>query len=188
MHAAHSTRAALACLAIMLSGCVAPTTPLAPIAASTPVLDELARNKAAVRRWYEEGDNKGNVAIADEVFAPDVQMYHPTSPEPLRGIEPIKQGSLGLHKAFPGFIGKVLDLTAEGDKVTCRWSLEGVHQGEFLGIPPTNKPFKLQGLVLYRFAAGKIVEGWYAADMYTFFTQLGAMPPGSPAAVPTPQP
>ena len=182
-----STVAALSILTFPLVGCQAAVAPGAAPVLVAAAPSEQERNKAAVRRWYEEGDNKGNPAIADEIFAADVVMHHPTSPEPIIGTAPIKAGSAGLHQAFPGFVGKVVELLAEGDRVTARWSLEGAQKGAFMGIPPTNKPFKLEGITVYRFAGGKIAEGWYAADMYSFFSQIGALPPGSPpAAAPAP--
>jgi steroid delta-isomerase-like uncharacterized protein len=165
-----------------LAGCAVPAAPpAAGAAAATADAATVERQKALIRRWQEEGDNRGNVAIADEIFAPDVVAYHPTSPTPLRGVEPIKQGALGLHAAFPGYVGTLDDLFGEGDRVTMRWTIQGVHQGPFLGIPATGKAFTLKGINIYRFAGGKVVEAWYAADMLGFFQQLGVDPPTPPA-------
>ncbi len=173
--------------AAALAGCAPAVSPgQATMPQATSASADVERNKAAIRRWLEEGDNKGNVAIADEVFAPEVVLYHPTSPEPLRGIEVIKQGSMGLHKAFPGFKGTLDDVIGEGDKVTVRWTLKGVHQGEFMGIPASGKPFTITGISIYRFVGGKIVEGWYAVDMMSFYAQIGATPAGTPPAAPAP--
>ena len=42
--------------------------------------------------------------------------------------------------------------------------MSGTHQGEFLGIPPTGKAFKVTHIQIYRFAGGKIVEHWAVRD------------------------
>lgn len=184
-----SPRFLLPLLAVLALGACTPAVAPAQAPAAAAAASEVERNKAAVVRWLVEGDDKGNPAIADEIFAPDVVMHHPTSPTPLRGVEVIKQGSMGLHKTFPGFKGERLDVFGEGDRVVVRWSLSGTHQGEFMGIPATNKPFTLTGTTIYKLAGGKVVEAWYAADMMGFYAQIGATPPGTPpAASPAPSP
>ena len=37
--------------------------------------------KAKVRRGIEDGWNKGNLAVFDEVCAPNVAYHHPTNPQ-----------------------------------------------------------------------------------------------------------
>lgn len=145
--------------------------PAAPAAAS------VERNKAQIRHWLEDGDNKGNLAVADEVFAPNVVMYHPLSPEPLRGVEVIKAGAQALRHAFPDNAGTIEDVIGEGDRVTVRWTLRGTHQGEFMGVAPTHKPVAIKGISIYRFEGGKIVEAWYVVDMLGFYQQIGVAPP-----------
>lgn len=137
---------------------------------------QLERNKAAIIRWLEEGDNKNQPEIADEVFAPDVVMYHPTSPTPLVGVEPIKMGTIGMRQAFPDFHGTIEDVFGEGDRVTVRWTLRGTHQGAFMGLPATGKSFVQPGISVYRFVDGMVVEAWYAVNMLDFLQQIGAMP------------
>lgn len=143
---------------------------------------ELERNKAAIVRWLEEGDNQNNLAIADEVFAPEVVMYHPTSPTPIVGVEPIKVGSAAMRQAFPDYHGEIHDVFGEGDRVCVRWTLRGTHQAPFMGLPATGKPFALPGLSVYRFAHGQVVEAWYGVNMLDFLGQIGLVPPlGAPA-------
>ena len=144
---------------------------------SIPGAVEVDRNKAAILRWLNEGDNQNNLAVADEVFAPDVVVYHPTRPTPLRGVEAIKQGSAGLRAAFPDFVGTNDDVFGENDRVVVRWTLRGTHKGSFMGIAPTGKSFVLPGISIYRFAGGKIVEAWYGVNMLDLFQQLGVTPP-----------
>ena len=56
----------------------------------------LEENKAIVRRWIEEL-NKRNLAILDELIAPD--FFHPT--HQLRGLEEYKQFMTMFGKAYP---------------------------------------------------------------------------------------
>jgi predicted ester cyclase len=72
------------------------------------------------------------------------------------------------------------DMVAEGDKLAVRWTVQGSHLGELLGIPPTGKPVRFSGISIYRLAAGKIAEQWEQWDRLPLLQQLGVLP--TPAA------
>lgn len=61
---------------------------------------------------------------------------------------------------------------AEGDKVAVRWSMEGIHKGELMGMPATGKNIAFTGMIIDRFAEGKIVEHWEQFDMLGMMQQL----------------
>lgn len=65
------------------------------------------------------------------------------------------------------------DLIAEGDKVVCRFTASGTHQGEFMGIPPTEKRVTIMEIRIYRIIGGKIVECWGLFDQMGLMQQLG---------------
>jgi predicted ester cyclase len=65
------------------------------------------------------------------------------------------------------------DLIAEGDKVVCRFTASGTHQGEFMGIPPTEKRVTIMKIHIYRIIGGKIVECWGLFDQMGLMQQLG---------------
>ena len=132
-------------------------------------------NKAIVRHFYEEV-NKGNLAIMDELIAPDFVLHHPLSPEAVRGPEGFKQLVTGLRTAFPDLSITAEDLIAEGDKVAAWFTVRGTHQGTLLDIPPTGKPVMLTGVAMYRIAGGKIVEDRVAEDLLALMQQLGRAP------------
>jgi hypothetical protein len=46
----------------------------------------------------------------------------------------------------------------------------------FAGIPATNKPERQEGMVMYRFKAGKAASAKLIFDRLGVFQQLGAMP------------
>jgi hypothetical protein len=68
------------------------------------------------------------------------------------------------------------DMVAEGDKVATRVTMTGTHKGEIMGIPPTNKKVTVSGIVIDRFAGGKIVEDNGIFDMLGLMRQLGLVP------------
>ena len=66
----------------------------------------------------------------------------------------------------------------QGDLYCCRFTMSGVHQGEFMGVPATGRPYALAGITVMRFGdAGTVVERWSTADFFGLFMQLGAFPP-----------
>ena len=48
--------------------------------------------------------------------------------------------------------------------------------GEFAGLPPTNKTFEVPIVVIYEIENGKIVNHWLLADNMGVMQQLGAIP------------
>jgi steroid delta-isomerase-like uncharacterized protein len=131
-------------------------------------------NKALVRRVIEEGWNKHNLALLDELYA-DCVYYNPATGE-IKG-EALKQFLASMLAAFPDIRFTIEDLVAEGDKVVTRWSCTVTHQGEFMGLAPTGKQFTKSGIVISRIVEGKVVEERVEFDTLGFFQQLGALPP-----------
>jgi predicted ester cyclase len=63
-----------------------------------------------------------------------------------------------LRTAFADIYVTLDDAIAEGDKVGWRYTFQGTHKGELLGIPPTGKVVTITGSVISRFAGGKWAE------------------------------
>jgi len=84
-------------------------------------------NKVLVRRWIEEGVNKGNLAIIDELFDPDV-VSHDHLAGDFRGTEDgPKRTVTTFRAAFPDIHFTIEDLITEDDKVVTRWTASGTH-------------------------------------------------------------
>ena len=58
----------------------------------------MAGEATTARRFIEEILGTGDWSSAGEVLQPDVVMYHPSAPEPVRGLEAV-QGFLGMFPA-----------------------------------------------------------------------------------------
>jgi predicted ester cyclase len=56
-----------------------------------------------------------------------------------------------------------------------RYTISGTHQGEFQGIAPTGKRFKVSALQLARFEGGRCVERWGSTDELGMMKQLGIL-------------
>lgn len=134
------------------------------------------KNKAIVRRFFEEFINKGNLAVADEVLGPNIDhVAHGAPPGTPLGAEGAKKRLPVFRNAFPDFRVTVEDVVAEGDKVACRVTFKGTHKGEFQGIAPTNRPVTFSWIVIDRVAGGKIVERSALYDRLGLMQQLGVV-------------
>ena len=137
-------------------------------------------NKAVVRRWNELW-NTHNVAAVGEMVTSDYVRHDPNAPE-VRGPEAEKQLVTMYLTAFPDLHFTIEDLVAEGDTVVARLTAHGTHQGELLGMPPSNTRVTIMAVEIYRLADGKIAEQWVVSDTLGMLQQLGAIPtPGAPA-------
>jgi len=81
-----------------------------------------------------------------------------------------------LLRAFPDLHVTVEDLIEEGDKVACRNTVTGTHQGEYKGLPPSGKSVTYNEIFICRFTGGKIAEIWGVVDVFSQMKQLGAIP------------
>lgn len=121
--------------------------------------------------------NQGNVALLDEVLAPDFILHDPSSPIPagIHSREDYKQYLLSFRVGFQGQFAND-DVIAEGEKVVVRYTFRGTHQGQWRGVPSSNKAMTFTGTVTYRIVDGKIVEGWQNVDSLGVMRQLGLIP------------
>ena len=128
----------------------------------------LEENKAIVRRYFE-AVKKRNLAITDELVAPD--YFHRGFQ--VRSRKEWKQSMTAVLDAFPDYLETIEDMMAEGDKVWVRYKAMGTNTGVYGGVPPTGKKATYEAVCIYRIVSGKIVEMWSVSDMLDFYKQLG---------------
>lgn len=134
-------------------------------------------NKALVRRYHEEIFNKGNLAVADEVFDSNYLNSEFDKMGLPRGPEGFKQYATMIRTALPDVNLTIEDQVAEGDREVHRITARGTHKGNFMDIPPTNKHVEISGIMIDHIAGGKVVETWAQVDMFGLMQQLGVIPP-----------
>jgi predicted ester cyclase len=78
-----------------------------------------------------------------------------------------------FRAAFPDLHMAPVDVLADGDKIVVRGTISGTHQGEFMGIPPTNKSFEAQFIDIIEIHDGKATEHWGVTDQAAMMQQLG---------------
>ena len=134
-------------------------------------------NKTVIRRFLKDFFEGGNLELADELFAPDYVLHDPAVPGEVRGPEGIKQFVSMYRSAYPDTHFTVEDQIAEGDRVVTRWTGQGTHEGELMGIPPTGNRVTVTGIEFDRVSDGKMQETWVNYDALGMMQQLGVIPP-----------
>ena len=135
-------------------------------------------NKATFNRFYDAmntGDAEVISKTIDEDGEPNV-LFHAPVPTGATGAQALKQVWAVLLRAFPDIHVAVEDVIAEGDKVVCRDTVTGTHQGEYRGLPPTARSVRYNEIFIVRFAGGRIAEIWGVVDVFSQMRQLGAIP------------
>ena len=117
-------------------------------------------NKALVRRYYDEVLNGRNLDAVEDFFA-----------DP-RVIEGVRRGCFSYFESFPDLHVSIDDLIAEGDRVFCRSTMTGTHDGEYKGVPPTGRNMSSESAEIFTIADGKFAGYWCLSNVAGLMRQL----------------
>ncbi len=134
---------------------------------------EKERNKEAVRHWLNQAWNQRRIDVTDELIS-DTFIFNDAF-SVIRGRTEMRAWVEGLHAAITQISLSIDDLVAEGDKVACRLSFEGVHRGDLFGIPPTAEPVTSGAIFIVRIVDGRFREAWQVWDLFAVLQQIGAL-------------
>jgi len=81
-----------------------------------------------------------------------------------------------FEAAFPKYDLFIDEMTAEGKRIIIKARVNGIHQGDLGGIPPTYKTVDFPVIVAYEIENEKIVSHWMLADQMSLMEQLGVIP------------
>jgi len=130
----------------------------------------------AIRDWFEEGWNRGNLEVIDHVVASTCVEYGLTSGLVERmGTKGQKEAVLLTRKAFPDLHMRIEDTITSDDRVIVRWTAAGTHKDAWLGIPASHQYMTWGGIAIYRFVGNKVQQLWWLADVYGALQQLGGI-------------
>lgn len=131
--------------------------------------------KTAARNLIQRGFNQKDSGAFITYFSPNLKD-HALPPGVPEGYEGRKMFYSAFLAAFPDLHVQIDDAIAEGDRLVTRWSAEGTHSGELMGIPATGKKVSISGIAIDRFENGQSVEHWEIFDQMGLMQQLGVVP------------
>jgi len=135
----------------------------------------LEENKKFMTVFIEEVINKKNVDAADDLVWEDF-IEHLPFPGQGPGREGLKFALNSMFTGFPDMHWIVNEQIAEADKVVTRFTWTGTHQGNFMGIPPTNRHVEVWGVVIDVVSNNLFSESRIIMDTVGLLQQLGMMP------------
>ncbi len=138
-----------------------------------PPLDTDQSNIALAKRLTTELYDRGNMSAAYEFLTTDFVIHVPAGGA-VRGIEGAQKRATMFRQAFPDLTFTTHESIASGDTVATRWTFEGTHKGEFLGVAPTERRVAIDGISMVKVRDGKLSEAWGVWDTGEALKQLGA--------------
>jgi hypothetical protein len=119
-------------------------------------------NEALVCRAIDAIWNRGDLDVADELFAPEYLNHNGVICDVVRGPEAIKISAALFRLAFPGLhvTVDVKALDADGATIVVRWiaRIKPLDRPEGHAGGGDQPPFT--GLTRSRWVGGKIIESW----------------------------
>jgi predicted ester cyclase len=116
--------------------------------------------KAVVRSYYAEVLNGRELDRVGEYFADE------------RIAEGVRRGCFSYFQSFPDLHCGIDELVAEGDKIFCRSTITGTHDGEYKGIPPTGRHIATECAEVFTVADGKFVGYWCLTNVAGLMRQI----------------
>ncbi len=126
-----------------------------------------------IHRWVAAGD-AGDLDAFDDLLHEDVVVHAPLGLS-TTGRAAEQDAWAAARKGLPDIRHDVQEVVAVGSTLAARVVVTGTHLGEFLGIAPTGKPFRIDQAIFARVRDGKAEEIWEIVDSAAFLEQIGEL-------------
>ena len=124
-------------------------------------------------RCFTDGYNRGLMATADQIIAPQQVHHDPAVPNLPVGPAGIKGLWTAVRTGFPDIHRTITRTMVDQADVLVQWKATGTHQGPLFGIPATGKAIAITGMHRFRMGRHQIQESWASWDALGLFQQIG---------------
>lgn len=136
-----------------------------------------AENKEVVRRFNIEVIQNGDEAEFSALMAPGF-VNHAAPPGGPNGPESMWNTFQNvLRPALSNLTVTIHDQIAEGDKVTTRKTISGLHTGALLGVPATGREVAIAVIDIVRVQNGQYAEHWSVNTLPAVLAALSRLDP-----------
>ena len=116
----------------------------------------------------------GDVAGADEVFAPDLIDHNPSG-DAASAIDGMRALIAAVRDGFTDTQHRILfQQELAGGWVVLHWRMTATHTGEAFGFPASGNPVDISGIDIMRIVDGKITEIYHVEEMLKLTQQISA--------------
>ena len=126
-----------------------------------------------IARIYADARNTPDLSLLDQIYATDVVVHDPTSPEPITGLAALKAYYQQSHDGIPDLKITFDETFVRDSLVAWVWTFTGTQTRELRGIPPTGQQIKATGVAIDKVVDGKIVEEWVYFNPMEIMGSLG---------------
>ncbi len=132
------------------------------------------QNIAIVRQMFDMIVT-GDLSNVEQIISPNWVNNDPSMP-PMSGIDGFKQ----LVGIWTGSLSNrmldVEEIFGSDGMAASHFTVTGIHTGDLMGVPPTEKQIKSTGTGIFRLENGKVVENTVNFDALGLLQQLGVVP------------
>ncbi len=133
------------------------------------------RNKELMKK-FETMINTADKKLAEELVDPNAPFFTPANPDALYGGEGYLSVVHFMRTGFSDVQWKIEDMVADEEKVAVSWNLTGTHNGEFMGMKPTNKRISVCVMNFYYINKdGQVTNDVAAEGMIGILRGIGAL-------------
>ena len=125
-----------------------------------------------VESFYADVWNRRDYDQARRIIAQDFKFRGSLDDE-RKGVEGFIDYNKGVHAALGGYTCTIQAIIADGGRVAAKMLFEGIHQGEFFGVPASGRKIHWQGAAFFDIAGGQIQSLWVLGDIDGLKRQLG---------------
>lgn len=129
-----------------------------------------------MRRIVDELWNAGSLRNTEELIADDYTLESPSLSMEFESPEGFRNSVRLFRSAFPDLELTVQQTLTQGDTIAVRYTLQGTHEADFMGIPPTGSQIEIDAMTIITFDGGKAVSEWRLYDVLGIMQQLGIAP------------
>ena len=126
-----------------------------------------------VVRRYQEANDLGDYEALKAILAPDWWTNGWPEGMPQSG-EDIEQLHAMIKEVFPDAHYETHSIFGDGGMVAQRWTFVATFKNEFLGLPPTGREVRCDGVSIFEVVDDKIVKHWAYSDELHFLQTFGA--------------
>lgn len=109
-------------------------------------------------------------------YDPEITWHNVALEEMYHGRQEVGAFVRGLFTALPDLAFDVTERVAEGPLIAEQWVMSGTHEGEFLGVPPTGRRLRVEGMSMVRMREARFLRDDFYFDASSVLRQLGLLP------------
>lgn len=121
--------------------------------------------KEMVKYFYEAVVSKNLLEELPQYISEDCVLKVGEKIIPL-GLGGMKQHLIDVNKTYPDYTMRIIQQYVDGDYVISEFIMEGIHEGEWIGIKPTYKKLSFTGVDIDKVINGKIIEHGGAVNTF----------------------